>query len=58
MKTQSLRANISKEEKQELEQVAVALDVPESQIIREGVRKEMKRLKRTHPKLKQAAEAV
>ena len=56
-KTQSLRANVDKEEKAELEKIATILDVPEAQIIREGFREKMVKL-RKHPKVKAAVEAV
>lgn len=52
MKTESLRTNISKDEKKELERVCRILDVPSAQIIREAVREKVLKIKRTHPKLK------
>lgn len=58
MKNQSLRANVNEAEKKELEQIAEALDVPESQIIREAVREKVQKLQKTHPKLKKSAPIV
>lgn len=55
-KNQSLRANISTTEKQELDAVATVLDIPTSQIIREAVREKVAKLRKTHPKLKESAE--
>jgi antitoxin component of RelBE/YafQ-DinJ toxin-antitoxin module len=58
-KTESLRANVDSEEKERFERVAETIDVPLAQIIREGTRKEIQRLEKTHPKLKtQTAEAT
>ena len=52
-KIKSLRANIPELEKTELDRIAQIIDVPAAQIIREGVREKVQKLKRTHPKLKQ-----
>lgn len=52
-KTKSLRANIDEAEKEELESIAATLDIPVAQIIREGVREKVVKL-RKHPKVKAA----
>jgi len=55
-KTKSLRANIDEAEHEELEALAKALDIPAAQIVREGTREKMAKL-RKHPKVR-AAEAA
>lgn len=52
MKTESLRTNIAKDEKKELDRICEILDVPSAQIIREAVREKVQKLRKTHPKLK------
>lgn len=57
IKDDKIIAKLPIDEKQELADFALVLDVPMSQIIREGVREKMVKL-RKHPKVKAAAEAV
>jgi hypothetical protein len=57
-KRQSLRADMSRDEKRELTKIAKILDIPIAQIVREGTREKMEELKRTHPKVQAAFTSV
>ena len=54
MKKVSLRANIDECEKETLDKICLILDVPNAQIIREGVRERMAFLIENDPKVREA----
>ena len=54
MKKVSLRANIDECEKETLDKICSILDVPNAQIIREGVRERMAFLIENDPKVREA----
>jgi hypothetical protein len=51
MKTEIVKVRIEEKEKEELIKIAATLDVPFSQIAREGIRERISELRRTHPLL-------
>jgi antitoxin component of RelBE/YafQ-DinJ toxin-antitoxin module len=58
MKDEMLKIRVPANDKQEICQVAEALDVPVSQIVRDGIRNRIAELKRTDPRLQAQAAQV
>lgn len=52
MKVITLGVRVSSEKEAEVKRIAKLLDVPYSQILREGLDAKLSELRRTHPKLK------
>lgn len=54
MKTETVKVRLEETDKEQLAEISNILDVPISQIIREGLRERIAELKRTHPLLQEA----
>jgi uncharacterized protein (DUF1778 family) len=56
--TETIAARFTEDERQEIEEVAEALEVRTSDFVRDTVRAKVKRIRKTHPKFQTEVEAV
>lgn len=57
-KTEMVNVRFTEGERQEIEEVADALEIRSSELIREAVRAKVKRVRRTHPKFQPDVEVA
>lgn len=56
--TETMAARFTEDERQQIEEVAEVLDLRPTDFIRDTVRKQIKRVRKTHPKFKEPSEAA
>ena len=57
-KTETVGVRFTEDERQEIEEVAEALEVRTSDFVRDTVRAKVKRIRKTHPKFQTETETV